>query len=77
MEQFTIFNGEKVVVGHRFELAEPFFDSPMDSREVGIFMCGQLSTRREMFRLERIENKFVQMPYKDKTVLVAVLHHIK
>lgn len=77
VEQFTIFNGEKVVIGHRFELVEPFFDSPMDSREVGIFMCGQLSTRREMFRLDIIENKFVHMPYKDKTVLVALLHHTK
>lgn len=77
VEQFTIINGEKAVIGHRFELSEPFFDSPMDSREVGIFLCDQVSTKSEMFPLNRIENKFVHMRYEDKIVLVALLHHIK
>lgn len=77
VEQFTLLEGEKVVIGRRFQQVDSFFHSPMDSREVGIFLCGQLSTEKEVFRLERIECKFVHMPYKDKIVLAALLHHIK
>lgn len=78
VERFvTLVNGEEVVIGKRFKKSEPFFDMPMDSREVGIFTCSELSQRLEVFPIKLIKNKFLNLPYKDKNVLVAMLHHIK
>lgn len=78
VERFvTLVNGEKIVVGRRFLKCEPFFDYPMDSREVGIFMCYNLSQQLEVFPINLIQSKLINLPYKDKNVLVAMLHHIK
>lgn len=77
VERFvTLVNGENVVVGKRFLNCEPFFEMPMDSREVGIFMCCELSQRLEVFPINQIQYKFVNLPYKNANVLVAMLHHV-
>lgn len=76
IEAFAEQNEVQVVIGRRFSRFEPFFTLPMNSEDVGIFQCGELSSEYETFPVAEIQNKFVRIPYKESSILIAMLHHL-
>lgn len=76
IQQFSMINNEKVVFGKQFLKTEPFFTMPMNSEEVGIFKCSNLSSTTEIFPLSKIGGKFMKLPYGNSSILIALLHHL-
>lgn len=67
---------EDVVIGKRFRNCKPFFTTPLNSMEVGIFECQNLSDEYEVFAARLIQNKFVNLPFGSAHILIAMLHHL-
>lgn len=67
---------EDLVFGKRFQNCKPFFTSPINSMAVGIFECSLLSEEFEVFPTRLIQHKLVNLPFEDKYILIAMLHHL-
>lgn len=67
---------EDLVFGKRFRNCTPFFITPINSMDVGIFECCNLSEEFEAFPARLIQHKFVNLPFGNVNILIAMLHHL-
>jgi len=65
-------------IGHvlfeEFEVAEPFFTDPLDSRAVSVYFVSKLSGIRSVYPLNTAASKYVLLPYKHGFVALKEMH---
>lgn len=62
------------IVGNEYKHVENFFSYPIDSKELGIYVVSNLSTRVKCFMIGRNLQKYVRLPFQNKFVVVPLLH---
>ncbi|XP_056593649.1 uncharacterized protein LOC130412878 isoform X1 [Triplophysa dalaica] len=66
---------DKIYIVYReYELMEPFFDYPLNSLQLGIYLVGQISSCLKTIQLFEHVEKYVRLPKQDKFVAVPLLH---
>lgn len=66
--------GETYILFERFQQVGDFFREPLCSMQVGIVLVDRLSDTLEIAPLKELTCKLVQLPYKNKHVLMPLLH---
>ena len=56
------------------EFEQPFFDYPINSPELGIYVVSNLSKHVKANKLDDKIVKYVKLPYKGKCVAMPLLH---
>ena len=67
--------GETFVVYTHFKKCESFFQYPMDSLRLGIYMVSELSDDTHVGLMDDFTKKMVLLPFKDKHVAMPQLHN--
>lgn len=62
------------IVGNRCQNTSSFFEIPIDSSVLGIICYETLSIIPEFFDIAKVEKKFFRIPYKNKFILIPLLH---
>lgn len=62
------------IVFREYELMEPFFEYPLSSCDLGIYLVGKISSRLKTIELFDHVEKYVRLPNQDKFVAVPLLH---
>lgn len=71
---FCEYNNVNSVIGRRFINYEDFFEHPIKSSDLNIFLVSKESVNYEVFPVDEIKFKFVHLPYYDSFVLIPLLH---
>lgn len=66
--------GKIYIVFREYELMEPFFEYPLNSCELGIYLVGKISSSLKIIQLFDHVEKYVRLPKQDKFVAVPLLH---
>lgn len=76
IKKFVDENGTLFVIGNRYVEPKPFFEEPVDSRDLGITLVQDLSTITEKFPSFLIHSKLVRLPVAatSQFVLIPLLH---
>lgn len=61
-------------VYREYELMEAFFDYPLNSMQLGIYLVGKISSRLKTVQLFEHVEKYVRLPKHDRFVAVPLLH---
>lgn len=69
--------GAVYLVGNEYKQVEHFFKYPIDSKELGIYVASNLSTNVKCFMIGKKLQKYVRLPFRNKFVVVPLLHQEK
>lgn len=69
--------GAVYLVGNEYKQVEHFFKYPIDSKELGIYVASNLSTNVKCFMTGKKLQKYVRLPFRNKFVVVPLLHQEK
>jgi hypothetical protein len=78
IRNFSIKDSETVVVFQEYDKdsVQSFFDQPVDSREIGIFLYSTLLQPYQICSINEIDHKCMQLPYDDKFLIIPIIHAI-
>lgn len=62
------------IVFRESELMESFFEYPLSSSDLGIYLVGKISSRLKTIELSDHFEKYVRLPDQDKFVAVPLMH---
>lgn len=68
------YNDKVQIIGQKFRTLEDFYESPCKSSKLGIFLASNMGGPLELWELSEICEKYVKLPYKNKYVLIPLLH---
>lgn len=67
--------GKEYIVGKEYRLKAPFFEYPLDSRELEIYVGSNLSSRIQCFQVKHLK-KYVWLPPYNRYVVFPLLHSV-
>lgn len=76
--QKIVHPGNVSFVGQKFEIREPFFTTPINSKSLNIFVLSEhsLNTEQMNIQMSDIKTKMFKVPYEnEKFVVLPVLHY--
>jgi hypothetical protein len=79
VENFSKKNTESVVIGRVYEkqFEEAFFQAPIDSREIGIYVVAKLADDLKTYPISDILYKCMRLPLEgDKFLVIPIIHSI-
>lgn len=77
IQEFSIFNGENVIIVKKFHNIRDFFTEIVSSMDVlGILLVDGVEEDVFMCKQIDVKYKFVRLPYKNCFVLEPILHHL-
>lgn len=81
IQEFTIHNGENVMLARKFYNICDFFTDVVSSKDVlGILLVDGTEEEVFMYKVADVKHKFVRFPYKfldvERFVLIPMLHHL-
>lgn len=71
---FCEYNNVNSILGRRFLNYEDFFEHPLKSSALNIFLVREEAVNYELFPINEIKFKFVHLPYNESFVLIPLLH---
>ncbi|KAL2102315.1 hypothetical protein ACEWY4_001483 [Coilia grayii] len=66
--------GKTYVVFREYQSMQPFFEYPLNSQELGIYLVGNISPQLKVIEMHRNIEKYVRLPHSDKFVAGPLLH---
>lgn len=66
--------GGLVIVGKSFFNKNPYYNEPIDSSKIGIYVVDNLSTKYEYWNIHDIECKYMILKIQDQQIAFPVIH---
>lgn len=78
VQGFGIVNNINVLFAKRFLNLENFFVEPVESMNMGIMLVDAPGPDDDIFtyKVEDVDYKLVRLPYKDRFIIIPMLHHL-
>lgn len=67
-------NGEPIIIGKYFKFMSAFFDDPIDSTILDIFLVENLVNKLNYWTIPNIKKKMMVLKYNGKLVASPIIH---
>lgn len=78
VQGFGVVNEENVLFGKHFENLENFFTEPIESmNNLGVMLVDAPGNEIFIHKVEDVDYKLIRLPYRDRFVIMPMLHHLQ